>query len=215
MHHKQGHGGSRRLLGLLLLLPLSGRAQQPDSLQQQITITAGNPIPQTTIVAVEQPDEHLVEHTTLIEPGSRHLSRKDRRTLRAQRFAAEVDSLVQSRSFLFVPDAMRCLPDGDLRMLYNGLYFFGLYIDHVEVHLPIERGVTHYVEMENFDTMSIKEYRATPIQTGWNVQFQIPEGEDEYWVDFTISTITGECILTFTTPTTTMRYIGSLKRSLS
>lgn len=45
---------------------------------------------------------------------------------------------------------MQQLPGGMIRSIYADYFFFGVFVDHVEVHLPTERGITQYVEMLNF-----------------------------------------------------------------
>ena len=99
---------------------------------------------------------------------------------------------------------------GLIRSIYANYFFFGLFVDHVEVHLPTERGVTQYVEMLNFDSMSIRDYRAVRLQWGWNVTFSITDGEACYVVRLEVSTVTGETVLTLGTPALTMRYVGWL-----
>lgn len=123
-------------------------------------------IPQTTVVPVQEAPEELTEHTTVYEESGRGLDRAERRALRAKRYAAKVDSLVQSRNYMFFPNSMQELPGGLIRPIYADYFFFGMFVDHVEVHLPTERGMTQYVEMLNFDSMSIRNYQAARMQWG-------------------------------------------------
>ena len=88
---------------------------------------------------------------------------------------------------MFFPNSMQQLPGGMIRSIYADYFFFGVFVDHVEVHLPTERGITQYVEMLNFDSMSVRDYRAARV-----------------------STATGETVLTLLTPDVTMRYVGWL-----
>ena len=138
------------------------------------------------------------------------MDRAERRAYKALVYAARIDSLVQSRNYLFFPDTMQEVPGGLIRSIYANYFFFGLFVDHVEVHLPTERGVTQYVEMLNFDSMSIRDYRAVRLQWGWNVTFSITDGEACYVVRLEVSTVTGETVLTLGTPALTMRYVGWL-----
>lgn len=167
-------------------------------------------IPQTTVVPVQEAPEELTEHTTVYEESGRGLDRAERRALRAKRYAAKVDSLVQSRNYMFFPNSMQELPGGLIRPIYADYFFFGMFVDHVEVHLPTERGMTQYVEMLNFDSMSIRNYQAARMQWGWAVAFNIADGETLYHVDLAVSTSTGECVLTLIAPAVTMRYVGWL-----
>jgi len=87
-----------------------------------------------------------------------------------------------------------------IRSIYADYFFFGVFVDHVEVHLPTERGITQYVEMLNFDSMSVRDYRAARVQWGWSVSFNISDGNTLYHADFAVSTATGETVLTLLTP---------------
>ena len=85
---------------------------------------------------------------------------------------------------MFFPNSMQQLPGGMIRSIYADYFFFGVFVDHVEVHLPTERGITQYVEMLNFDSMSVRDYRAARVQWGWSVSFNISDGNTLYHADF-------------------------------
>lgn len=189
---------------------LSAAQENPSAATQQVTVTADNPVPATTVVPVQWPAVQVDESTVLDERSARGMTREERRTLRARRFAERIDSLVQSRDFIFWPNSMQQVPGGTIHLIYNESYYFGLFVDHVEVHLPTERGVTPFVEALNFDSMRLKEYTAAAVHGGWNIRFRIADGDDCYIVDFVVSTLTGETILSLLTPTTSMRYVGSI-----
>jgi len=138
------------------------------------------------------------------------MDRAQRRAYKARVYAAKIDSLVQSRDYMFFPNSMQQLPGGMIRSIYADYFFFGVFVDHVEVHLPTERGITQYVEMLNFDSMSVRDYRAARVQWGWSVSFNISDGNTLYHADFAVSTATGETVLTLLTPDVTMRYVGWL-----
>lgn len=184
--------------------------ESPSAATQQVTVTADNPVPATTVVPVQRPAVQVDESTVLDERSTRGMTREERRALRARRFAERIDSLVQSRDFIFWPNSMQQVPGGTIHLIYNESYYFGLFVDHVEVHLPTERGVTPFVEALNFDSMRLKEYTAAAVHGGWNIRFRIADGDDCYIVDFVVSTLTGETILSLLTPTTSMRYVGSI-----
>jgi len=201
------------LTSLFLAGALSVSAQETaPAVTQQISVTTGNPVPQTTVVPVLQPDVTLDERTEQVEEPARGMTREERRAYRAQRFAERIDSLVQARDFIFWPNSMQQVPGGSMHLIYNGYYYFGLFVDHAEVHLPTERGVTPYVEVLNFDSMRLKDYAAASVHGGWNIRFRIADGDDCYIADFEISTVTGETILNLLTPTVSMRYVGSIDR---
>lgn len=188
----------------------SSSPQVPSSPQFSLGTSAVDSVPQTTVVPVQQQPVQLVEHTTVYEDPVRGMTRPERRAYRARLYAQKIDSLVQSRDYMFFPNSMQQLPGGMIRSIYADYFFFGVFVDHVEVHLPTERGITQYVEMLNFDSMSVRDYRAARVQWGWSVSFNISDGNTLYHADFAVSTATGETVLTLLTPDVTMRYVGWL-----
>ncbi len=195
------------LLIVALLFVGMAMAQSP---QYSAGTSAVDSIPQITVVPVQQAPTRIVEHTTVYEKPEEGMSRPERRAYRAKCFAAKIDSLIQSRNYLFFPNSMQEIPNGVSRTIYANYYFFGLFIDHVEVHLPTERGVSQYIEMLNFDSMTIRDYRASRTQWGWTISFNITDQDALYHVDLAVCTATGESVLTLITPSVTMRYIGYL-----
>lgn len=190
-----------------LLLMGSVRAQTP---QISATPAVADSLSQTTVVPVLQPPVKVVERTTVYEDPTKDMDRAERRAYKAKVYAAKIDSLVQSRDYMFFPNSMQQVPGGLIRYVFVDYFFFGLFVDHVEVHLPTERGVTQYVEMLNFDSMSIRNYRASRLQWGWTITFDITDNDNLYHVDMEVSITTGETILTLVTPNVTMRYVGWL-----
>lgn len=196
----------RCILNLLFCLGTAVAAAQT----QQVTIQSGDSIPLTTVVPVQQSPVRIDERTTVYEMDERGMNRAERRAYKAERFAQQIDSLIQSRNYMFFPNSMQGLPGGMIRNVYAEYYYFGLFVDHVEVHLPTERSFTQHLGMLNFDSMNIRNYQASHLQWGWNVTMNIFDGEVCYTADLEISTITGEAVLTLLTPTITMRYVGAL-----
>lgn len=193
--------------GALSFIACAAVAQTP---QYTLETSAADSVPQTTIVPVQQAPVQVVEHTTVYEEPAAGMDRAQRRAYKARVYAAKIDSLVQSRDYMFFPNSMQQLPGGMIRSIYADYFFFGVFVDHVEVHLPTERGITQYVEMLNFDSMSVRDYRAARVQWGWSVSFNISDGNTLYHADFAVSTATGETVLTLLTPDVTMRYVGWL-----
>ena len=91
---------------------------------------------------MQRPAVQVGERTVIDDRSTRGMTREERRALKARRFAERIDSLVQSRDFIFWPNSMQQVPGGTIHLIYNESYYFGLFVDHVEVHLPTERGVT-------------------------------------------------------------------------
>lgn len=194
------------------LFAVSAAAAQAPQTSPQFTLgtSAVDSVPQTTVVPVQQTPVQIVEHTAVYEGPTRDMTRPERRAYRAMRYAQKIDSLVQSRDYMFFPNSMQEIPGGMIRSIYTDYFFFGVFIDHVEVHLPTERGITQYVEMLNFDSMSVRRYRAARLQWGWSISFDFADGNASYHAEFTVSTATGETVLTLLTPSVTMRYVGWL-----
>ena len=141
--------------GALSFIACAAVAQTP---QYTLETSAADSVPQTTIVPVQQAPVQVVEHTTVYEEPAAGMDRAQRRAYKARVYAAKIDSLVQSRDYMFFPNSMQQLPGGMIRSIYADYFFFGVFVDHVEVHLPTERGITQYVEMLNFDSMSVRDY---------------------------------------------------------
>ena len=125
--------------GALFFIACAAVAQSP---QYTLETSAVDSVPQTTIVPVQQPPVEVVEHTTVYEEPAAGMDRAQRRAYKARVYAAKIDSLVQSRDYMFFPNSMQQLPGGMIRSIYADYFFFGVFVDHVEVHLPTERGIT-------------------------------------------------------------------------
>ena len=130
-----------------LVFGVSGAVAQSAQTVPQFTLgtSAVDSVPQTTVVPVQQPPVQVVEHTTVYEESMRSMTRPERRAYRAKLYAQKIDSLVQSRDYMFFPNSMQEVPGGMIRSIYTDYYFFGMFIDHVGVHLPTERGITQYL----------------------------------------------------------------------
>lgn len=181
----------------------SAMAQSP-----QISVGAASvdSVLQTTVVPAHVAPVRLVER----EGSEQEMTRAQRRELKAERYAQHIDSLVQSRNYTFLPNSMQQYPKGMLRMTVANFFYFGFFTDHVEVHLPTERGPTQYVYSLNFDSTNIRDYQASHQSWGWNVTFGFTGEDGDYQADIAVSTTTGETILTLATPLVTMRYVGWL-----
>ncbi len=192
--------------------PRPARSAQPHGTAPQVSNirSSVDSVPQTTVVPVQQPPLDIADYTTVFEAPNGRLNRVEQRALRAKNHAACIDSLVQSHSYLFYPATMQEMPDGTVHRIYADYFFFGLFADHVEVHLPVDRAGSQYIEQINFDSMAIGNYQLSRVQCGWMISFNIADGDTRYHASFTVCTATGETTLTFITPSVTMRYIGTL-----
>lgn len=183
---------------------------QPDSLAQSITASRDS-VPVETIVPVMKPDYTSVDTLTRdISADATPDTRAARRAQRAQQFAYGIDSLVASKSYAFYPTTMQAAPKGMMRMIYAEYFYLYFSPVDLEVHLPVERGVTQYVSMLNFDADTISGYEAAKHQSQWFISFSAVYEDDNYDFNFVISTVTGETILSVQGPSTAMRYIGTI-----
>lgn len=180
---------------------------QVDTLQQ-ISI-AKDSVPVTTIVPVQRGDV-VVNDTVRVDSVKQHLSRTERRRLRAEEFAWRIDSLVESRTFSFYPTTMQAMPEGEMRMVYAEYYYLLVSPMALEVHLPVERGLSQYISVLNFDNEGVADLRPEKYGSRWTLSFTARYYDEEYHFDFIISTITGEVVLTLQSPNYSMRYIGQI-----
>ena len=183
---------------------------QPDSLAQSITASRDD-TPVETIVPVMKPDYTSVDTLTRdVSAQPVPDTRATRRAQRARQFAYGIDSLIASKSYAFYPTTMQAAPKGMMRMIYAEYFYLYFSPVDLEVHLPVERGVTQYVSMLNFDADAISGYEAAKHQNQWFISFSAICDGETYDFNFVISTVTGETILSVQGPSTAMRYIGTV-----
>lgn len=175
-----------------------------------VTTPAPAPAPTPVVVPIAQP---TTMPTPIYQDDNQSMDRVERRQIKAQRFAASLDSLVMSRAFVFLPNSMQEIPGGWMQMIYNQFYYVGVMKDHVEVHLPVIRGtVMPYYEILNFDTFEVKNYQASRAQFGWNISFNLIAKNDlVYTINIMIYSMTGETVMNLLTVSNTIRYVGYLQ----
>lgn len=169
--------------------------------------------PQGVVTAAPAPAPVAVAPTPVASNEESSMDRVERRKMKAQRFAASIDSLVTSHSFRFLPNSMQELPGGWMQLIYNELYFVAVFKDHVEVHMPtIRGGMVQYYEILNFDTFEVRNYQASKTQFGWNVSFNLLTNNDTvYTINMLVNTLTGETVLNLLTLSNTVRYVGYIQ----
>lgn len=137
------------------------------------------------------------------------LSAKERREMRAAEFAANIDSLISSRDYVFYPITMQNVTRGDTRYVLAYYLFFRMQNDSVAVHLPFEFN-NFVIYTENFDS-PVEGYAATLNDGLWRVTYSV-ENEGEKWVvELLVSNVTGQAQLAIATPDATMRYVGTVE----
>lgn len=167
-------------------------------------------VPTLSIVPVLGPDYNSLDTITRRQSCNNASTRAERRACRAENFAFEIDSMVAVRSFAFYPTTMQSSPRGELRSIYAQFYYLYFSPVDLEVHLPVESGITQYVSVLNFDADRVEDFHSVKHLSQWVITFSAVRGSDTYYFNMLISTITGEVELLVQSSHLAMRYIGSL-----
>lgn len=200
---------SRAAVSLLSLLSFVATAAAQTTLAvQSVTVEGGASVPVTTVIPVQQTPVSVVDSTVVTVPQPK-MTRAQRRARKADEFAYRIDSLVRSRNFVFYPNSVQEIPDGEMQIIYADYYYFGVSGDNVEVHLPSVNGITQFVTMLNFDS-PVADYRMFPFQSGVTTTFTLQQSGETVFCRFVISTVTGQTVLTLAAPDGAMRYVGRL-----
>lgn len=190
--------------------PVGATAPQPMTAQYTLTVSAADSVPQQTIVPVQQAPVQIDETTTYYAVAPQ-MGRAERRRLQARDFAARIDSLIRSHRYFFRARTMHELPAGREHRIYADFYYCAVAADHIELHLPIEQGSIRRLDVLNFDSMTLRDYRASRLQSGWEITFDLGHDDEVYHIELFVSTTTGEAQLTLVAPRVTMRYTGGLQ----
>ncbi len=196
------------LYAVALLLPsFVVRAQQG---VPQISVDSGYAAQQMTVVPIMHSSLRDTVYAEQLTQGSdRGMTSHQRRQWRAERYKFYVDSLVQSRDYVFRPESMQNAAGGVLQMIYAEYFYFGMFTDTVEVHLPMQ-SVDNYVTISNFDS-AISSYTEQLTAEGvWNIGFNLKNQGVVWGAHLAISDITGHVTLTLATPNMTMLYYGTI-----
>ena len=167
-----------------------------------------------SIVAAQSP------HTTGSPDESREERRKERMERRAQRTAEYikyVDSLVQARSFSFIPLTFQMQPAGTLRQITNTAFELNIYPTWVDIYLPYLKGITppYYLTILNYALPRINDYQALRTPTGWKITFNSTMfSANTYNFELDIIAATGSTTLTISTVMfNSVEYTGQLYRN--
>lgn len=180
--------------------------------QQSITLQHDS-IPASTVVPVIQPT-YGVNDTINRATELSHMTRTERRARRAHDYAFHIDSLVATRAFAFYPTLMQAMPAGEIEQVYADYFYIFISPVDLEVHMPIEHGVSQQPSILNFDTDGIENYTAVKYIAQWNISFTAKDDGIEYGFALDISTITGRTELTIEYPKGMMQYVGSIGKRM-
>lgn len=154
---------------------------------------------------------------TTSKRAARSEKQEARRQRRAERLAAyerQIDSLVESHNFRFMPQTMQQMPAGMMRNLINPNYELTVMDGVVDVCLPFLKGYTppYYPVVFNYILTSVQGYSAVKSSEGWHITFQSTMyTASEYTFTLEIYSRYGGATLTLSTPFyNSMQYSGNI-----
>lgn len=158
-------------------------------------------------------DDAMIHALQGAESSSRRPN-AERRQIKNLEFIKNLDNLVASHNYQFVPISMQEMPGGAIHYVYNYYYYVAIVDNHAEVHIPtIRGGLVQYIEILNFDTFSVSNYRTSRTHFGWAISFNLNSGTDSsYAVAINLYTATGEAELNLMTTGNVIRYVGRLEK---
>lgn len=149
--------------------------------------------------------------------SQRRAERIQRRATRTAEYIRYVDSLVEARSFSFIPLTMQMQPAGSLRQITNTAFELNIYPTWVDVYLPYIKGVTppYYLTLLNYALPKVDNYQAMRTPTGWKITFSSSMfSANTYNFELDILSATGSATLTIATVMfNTVQYSGQLYRN--
>lgn len=134
------------------------------------------------------------------------------RQLRQQRFVAQLDSMVASGEFQFLPVSMQWGPRGGAEIITDFYYYVGIFKKYLQVHIPVVIGrAMTYNAIVNFDTDKMTDFRTQRNDSGWKVSFAATDDTGTaYTFVFTIYEQTGRAILDMLSNRNVMQYSGTI-----
>lgn len=192
-----------------LVLPSFIMAQEPDSLQQQVSIVDSTSlVPTTTIVPVlDAPSD--VEVNSTVQEVTPSMRASQRRAAIKDNYVAWVDSLILSKNYSIYPCTFKEMPGGHSRRIYTDFYYVAVEDTAIVVHLPLEHTAIKSIETINFDTLPIQNYQVLRTNSGWQINFNVTYNNKEYTFCIEVSSLTGEVVMTMSKENLTVRYNAS------
>lgn len=141
-------------------------------------------------------------------------ARMERRAARLAEYEREVDSLVMSHNYKFIPQTMQQLPAGMMRNLNSAMYEVTVWSEAVDVCIPYLKGYVppYYPVVFNYVVPSVMNYNAEKSNNGWHVSFKTTLfSATEYTFLFDISAHYGDVMLTISSPfNNSVQYTGNI-----
>ena len=167
-----------------------------------------------------QPSEKeysATQTTSTAEPNRNSAAHQQRIEQRAARLAAyerQIDSIIMSRSYRFIPQTMQQLPAGMMRNLNSDMYEVTVMTDAVDVFIPFLKGYVppYYPVVFNYVLPSVENYHAEKSNNGWQISFQTTLfSATDYTFLFEVSPHYGNVVLTISSPFyNSVQYTGNI-----
>ena len=104
---------------------------------------------------------------------------------------------------------MQNVVTGNTRDIFAYYLYAGVTGDKVVLHLPVEF-TSYVIDTINLDTFA-ENYTATLADGNWRITFSFTNGDERWFAEFFLSTVTGQTRLALVTPKGVMRYLGTLE----
>ncbi len=131
---------------------------------------------------------------------------------RAARIVEQLDALVASRNYTFIPVSVSALPDGVEQSLGTYYYFLSVEGEALRLHLPtIEPQMSYYTTTLDLELPAVENYSAQQQSYGWHISFGAEQGGVDYVFDLYLYTANSHVVMTLgSSEGLYMKYLGSL-----
>lgn len=136
-------------------------------------------------------------------------SAKAQREARKEAYASNISRIIESRDYIFRPITMQNVVTGNTRDIFAYYLYAAVLNDKVVLHLPVEF-TSYVVDTVNLDTFA-EEYKSSLIDGNWRVTFAFMNGDEKWFAELFLSTITGQARLAIASPKGVMRYLGTIE----
>ena len=187
---------------------------------RKIIITAGAIAALSAGAIALQPSEKeysATQTTSTAEPNRNSAAHQQRIEQRAARLAAyerQIDSIIMSRSYRFIPQTMQQLPAGMMRNHNSDMYEVTVMTDAVDEFIPFLKGYVppYYTVVFNYVLPSVENYHAEKSNNGWQISFQTTLfSATDYTFLFEVSPHYGNVVLTISSPFyNSVQYTGNI-----
>lgn len=135
-----------------------------------------------------------------------------RREMRQIRYTRQLDSMVNTLRFQFIPVNMEWGPNGSVEYINNYYYYVALYGNYLQVHIPVVIGrAISYNAIANIQTDTLSKVGTVRSGPGWKISFGAKDRNGTpYTFVLTVDSLSGRTVLDLVTTTNIMQYNGSL-----